>query len=91
MAKDANIYVRVNQEVKTSAESLFSEFGITITEAINMFLHKSIMVGGIPFDLRHSIPNRDTLKAMREVEGMINNEIPKNKMSVDDFIKEMGE
>jgi DNA-damage-inducible protein J len=48
MAKSANLYIRIDPETKT--ENLFASFGITITDAVNMFLNKSIMVGGLPFD-----------------------------------------
>ena len=52
MAKSANINVRIDPETKKRAEDLFSSFGITITDAINIFLRKSIMEGGLPFDVR---------------------------------------
>ena len=46
MAKTANINIRIEPETKATAEKLFSSFGITITDAINIFLRKSIMEGG---------------------------------------------
>ena len=49
MAKTSNINIRIDPDIKEQAEHLFSKFGITITDAINMFLHQSINVGGIPF------------------------------------------
>ena len=45
MVKTANITIRIDPEIKISAERLFSSFGITITDAISIFLHKSIMEG----------------------------------------------
>ena len=70
MTKAANIYVRVKPEIKEQAEQVFDSFGMTISEAVNIFLHKAIMVGGIPFEVRPSVPNAETLEAMREVELM---------------------
>ena len=70
MTKAANIYVRVKPEVKEQAEQIFDNFGMTVSEAVNIFLHKAIMVGGIPFEVRPSVPNAETLEAMREVEQM---------------------
>ena len=49
MAKTANLNIRIEPEIKASAEKLFASFGITITDAVNIFLHKAIMEGGIPF------------------------------------------
>lgn len=91
MAKDANLYIRVDQNIKKEAEQLFANFGITVTDAVNMFLHKAIMVGGLPFDLKINTPNTETKSAIQEIEDMKNGKIPKNSMSVTDFIKEMGE
>lgn len=70
MAKAANIYVRVKPEIKEQAEQIFDNFGMTVSEAVNIFLHKAIMVGGIPFEVRSSIANTETLEAIREVEQM---------------------
>ena len=49
MAKTANINVRIDPETKASAEQLFLSFGITLTDAINIFLHKSLMEGRASF------------------------------------------
>ena len=38
MAKTANINIRIEPETKKSAEELFSSFGITLTDAVNIFL-----------------------------------------------------
>ena len=53
MAKTAILNVRIDPETKNNAESLYSSFGITISDAINMFLHQSLLVGGLPFDLKN--------------------------------------
>jgi len=53
MAKTASINIRVDQEIKQKAELLYKSFGLTISDAINIFLHQSINHGGLPFELRH--------------------------------------
>ena len=60
MAKTANINVRIDPETKASAEQLFSSFGITVTDAINIFLHKSLMEGGLPFEMKQPRFNLET-------------------------------
>ena len=37
MAKTTNINLRIEPSTKTQAEELFSSFGITVTDAINIF------------------------------------------------------
>lgn len=89
MAKNANLYIRIDQEVKSEAEQLFSNFGITVTDAVNIFLRKAIMVGGLPFDVRMSIPNAETLAAMQEIENMKKGQLPKQTQSVESLFKEL--
>ncbi|MCI8884517.1 MAG: type II toxin-antitoxin system RelB/DinJ family antitoxin [Dorea sp.] len=71
MAKTANINVRVDPEIKSSAEKLFSSFGITITDAINIFLNKSIMEGGLPFEMKQPRYNLETEAALREARAIM--------------------
>lgn len=49
MPKTATINMRVSPQVKSDAESIFASLGMTLTEAINIFLHKSVMEGGAAF------------------------------------------
>ena len=65
MAKTANLNIRIDPETKSQAEVLFSNFGLTVSDAVNVFLHQSILYGGIPFELK--IPNKETLEVLKEV------------------------
>lgn len=71
MAKTANINIRIDPETKGKAEKLFSSFGITITDAINIFLHKSIMEGGLPFEVKQPCYNGETEAAMEETRAIL--------------------
>lgn len=75
MAKTANINVRIDPETKSSAEKLFSSFGITVTDAINIFLRKSIMEGGLPFEVKQPHYNAETEAAMREAKAIISGQV----------------
>lgn len=66
MSKTANINLRVDPELKSEVEKLYRSFGISVTEAINMFLHVSLLHGGLPFDLRQPRYNAQTKAAMEE-------------------------
>ena len=72
MAKNASLHIRVDQQTKDEAEVLFKGFGISVTDAVNIFLHKSLMVGGLPFDVRNLSPNVETLAAMEDVRSKRN-------------------
>ncbi|WP_418968871.1 type II toxin-antitoxin system RelB/DinJ family antitoxin [Alloscardovia omnicolens] len=75
MAKTANINVRIEPEVKQDAENLFGSFGISVTDAINIFLRTSIMEGGFPFAIKKPRYNAETEAAMREARDIISGKI----------------
>ena len=54
MSKSSVIAVRIDPGTKERLEALYASFGLTVSDAINMFIHQSLNVGGLPFDLRSS-------------------------------------
>ena len=62
------IQVRTDESTKTQAGEIFSQLGITMSDAINMFLRQSIIYGGIPFELKIPRYNMVTLNALTEME-----------------------
>lgn len=66
----ANVNIRIDQEIKKKAESVFKGLGLTPTTAITMFYIQTIRQNGIPFVLKLETPNKETLKAIKEVEEM---------------------
>ena len=52
MAKTANLYARIEPEVKEQAESILSALGIPASSAINMFYKQIILQRGLPFDVK---------------------------------------
>ena len=71
MAKTSSLNIRIDPETKAGAEMLFGSFGITVTDAVNMFLRQSLMVGGLPFDLKQTKYNAVTEAAIREANDII--------------------
>ena len=71
MSKTATINMRVEPQVKSAAESIFASLGMTLTEAINVFLHKAVLEGGLPFDVRQPRYNAETEAAMREARAIM--------------------
>lgn len=52
MSKSTTYTFRVNPEIKQEAIELFESMGITMADAINLFLHQAVHEGGIPFELK---------------------------------------
>ena len=51
MAKTETLHIRVNETVKKNAEKTLETLGISISEAINMFLCQVQLKGGLPFEV----------------------------------------
>lgn len=68
MAKTASINIRLDEEIKKAAEAVYSHYGLSLAEAVTVFIHQSCNVGGLPFDLRPARPNAETLAAMAEAK-----------------------
>ena len=52
MAKSANLYARIEPDVKEQAEAILNALGISASNAITMFYKQIILKKGIPFDVR---------------------------------------
>lgn len=52
MARTANLYARIEPEIKEQAESILTALGIPASNAINMFYKQIILQGGLPFDVK---------------------------------------
>lgn len=52
MAKTANLYARIEPELKEQAESILAALGIPASNAINMFYKQIILQRGLPFDVK---------------------------------------
>ncbi|NKQ40056.1 MAG: type II toxin-antitoxin system RelB/DinJ family antitoxin [Sulfurovum sp.] len=59
-----NVYLDTN--LKEQAKEIYSNYGLSLSQAVNMFLAQSVFSRGLPFDVK--IPNDITLEAMRDVE-----------------------
>lgn len=90
MSKTATINMRIEPTIKAQAEDVFSSFGISVTDAINIFLHASIMEGGFPFQPKQPRYNRETLLAMQEAREIMDGKIEaKRYTSLSELMDEM--
>ena len=68
MAKSANLYARIEPDVKEQAESILSALGIPASNAINMFYKQIILNRGIPFEMKLPSPNVPDMHRMNEAQ-----------------------
>ena len=62
--KNVNVTLRVDEDLKRQADALFSELGLNLTTAFNIFLRQSVREQQIPFQISKNVPNAVTLAAM---------------------------
>jgi len=90
MPKTANIDLRIEPDTKAQAEAVFSSLGISVTDAINVFLHTSIMKGGFPFQPRQPRYNKETELALQEARDIISGKVAaKRYNSLDEILAEI--
>lgn len=69
MASTTNLNIRVDVDLKRQAERIFSELGLNLSAAMNIFLKSAVRYGGIPFEMRLEEPNEITIQALEDVEA----------------------
>ena len=47
--KDGIVHVRVSADDKEAAEAIYADMGISLSEAVRMFIHESIKLNTLPF------------------------------------------
>ena len=65
---------RTTYEVKDRATEIYAHWGLTLSDAINAFLVKSVEVGGLPFEMRPTkMPSLEKIMA-RSYKAPLNDE-----------------
>lgn len=88
--KSTNFNMRISPEKKSILEALYGGLGMTLAEAVNIFFEKSLIVGGIPFDVRFPDYNRETLEAAQEARDIMSGKVEaRSYHSADDLISDI--
>ena len=65
-----NVYL--DSDMKEQAKSIFKKYGVSLSDAINMFLTQSVLERGLPFDMK--IPNDETVQAIVDARNDVNSD-----------------
>ena len=72
--KTANINVRLYPELKAEVESVFAYHGLSLPDAITVFLNHACHAGGFPFELKRARwQDPESLEALEESNRIIAN------------------
>lgn len=89
MPKTDVLHIRVKPEVKEKAEKTLDSLGLSITEAINVFLNQVIFHQGIPFKIEIPMYNEETMKTIEEIQR--EQGVSKTFDTVDEMFEELDE
>ena len=68
--------IKVDPAAWESAKEIFAGYGISVSDAINIFLHKVQKVGGLPFEMRdeeyYDTPKEEVLRDLKEAVKEVN-------------------
>jgi DNA-damage-inducible protein J len=64
----ATVQFRTDEVTKKQCSVLFNQLGLSMTDAINIFLRQTILHGGLPFDVKVPRYNAETLVALDDME-----------------------
>ena len=80
MQRTANVFARVEPEIKEQAEQVLNQLGIPMSNAIGLFLRQIIMQRGIPFDMKLPVQKPVAIGAMNATK--LNTELEKGYTDV---------
>lgn len=60
--------IRIEEDLKKQAMELFSQLGIDMSSAVNMFLRQAVLRGGLPFSVEIPKYKREVVEAMEEAK-----------------------
>lgn len=63
------LHIRVDDDIKEQATQALTAMGLTMSDAVRLFLHRVVLEQAFPLELK--VPNAETLAAMQESRNMM--------------------
>jgi DNA-damage-inducible protein J len=79
----------MDSDLKVAAEALFSELGMNLSTAFNIFVRQSLREGRIPFTIHANTPNAETVAALLEAERIAKDSSVKGYRDVDELFADL--
>jgi DNA-damage-inducible protein J len=68
--KTAVVRARIDEGLKLDVEGVLDQLGLSMSEAIGLYMAQIKLRHGIPFDIR--VPNKETLETFRDSDAKRN-------------------
>lgn len=73
--------IRIDPQIMMQAEELFSDFGMDLSTAINIFLRQALRDNAFPFEIKRDAPNDVTIAAMDEYNKALSDPVEYKRYS----------
>jgi DNA-damage-inducible protein J len=83
MTSTAMLHVRVDEETKQQATETLATLGLSVSDAVRLFLKRVVIEQGLPISLK--APNAETRKALEEAENIMKFRFQHGKELIDDL------
>ncbi len=83
--------IRIDKSLKEQAGLLFSDLGLDMSGAVNLFLHQCVLRGGLPFAVEIPHYKESTVAAMKEARRISRNPNALSYDTMDDLKKALNE
>lgn len=82
--------IRIDEETKKQAVELLSGLGLTLSDAVNIFLKQILLRGGIPFDVKYPEYKPEVIEAMEEAKRISRDPNEKRYTSFSEALEDLG-
>ncbi|KAA0994367.1 type II toxin-antitoxin system RelB/DinJ family antitoxin [Pseudomonas sp. ANT_J12] len=82
LLKTTDVRCRIDEDLKMRATEVLSACGLSISDAMRLFLRQVVATQGLPFEVR--VPSEKTARAMMEAQ-----EIGQRFGSIDDMLRDV--
>ncbi len=69
MAQTSMLHIRVDDETKAQATQALNAIGLSVSDAVRLFLRRVVAEQGFPLELK--VPNAETRAAMAEADEIV--------------------
>lgn len=77
MADVTNLNIKIDRDLKAEADRLFSEMGMNLTTAVNVFVRQAVLERAIPFKISRGVESKRQTSieqrrvAMQEIRDLL--------------------
>lgn len=87
---NVNVTIRMDAELRKEASLLFKDLGLSLNQAVTLFVKQAVREQRIPFAIKRNMPNKTTREALKEIELIEQGKMPsKTYNSVDELFEDI--